>query len=73
MAELVLSDRQQKMVLDATFALDSHERHAFMTALASLLTGRAEVGDGELFRLLRELQREHYQFPSATHGHRVPA
>jgi hypothetical protein len=50
----VLSDRQQKAVLDATFALDEHQRHAFMTSLASLLANQTEVGDGELFQILRE-------------------
>jgi hypothetical protein len=29
----VLSDRQQKAVLDATFALDELQRHAFLSSL----------------------------------------
>jgi hypothetical protein len=33
-----------------------------------LLADRTEIGDGELFRILRELQREHFHFPIATHA-----
>jgi hypothetical protein len=37
-----------------------------MTALSLLLNDRSEVGDGELFRLLRDLQKEHFDFPQLT-------
>ena len=67
-AKLVLSDRQQKAVLDATFALDELQRHAFLGSLTLLLADRTEIGDGELFRILRELQRAHFHFPIATHA-----
>ena len=35
-----------------------------MTALTLLLKNGNEISDGELFRMLRELQREHYDFRS---------
>ena len=66
--KLVLSDRQQKAVLDATFALDELQRHAFLGSLTLLLSDRTEIGDGELFRILRELQRAPFHFPIATHA-----
>jgi hypothetical protein len=66
--KLVLSDRQQKAVLDATFALDELRRDAFLGSLTLLLADRTEIGDGELFMILRELQREHFHFPIATHA-----
>jgi hypothetical protein len=66
--KLVLSDHQQKSVLDATFALDELQRHAFLGSLTLLLADRTEIGDGELFSILRELQREHFHFPIATYA-----
>jgi hypothetical protein len=35
-----------------------------MNALAARLAGRTEIGDGELARLLRELQRTHFRPPA---------
>ena len=42
-----------------------------MTALTLLLKDRSEIGDGELFRILRELQREHYDDSRAESPHEV--
>ena len=61
-----LTDRQQSAVLNAANPLEGCQRDAFMIALALLLNNRSEIGDGELFRILRELQREHYDFPRMT-------
>jgi hypothetical protein len=36
---------------------------AFLAALEALLAGRSEIGDGELSRLLRDLQRKHFKPP----------
>jgi hypothetical protein len=53
--------------------LDALQRDAFLTALLQQFTGRTEIGDGELFRTLRELQRQHFRPPSATHlPHKFP-
>jgi hypothetical protein len=38
--------------------LDRFVRSAFVAALGNLFSGRDSVGDGELFRALKELQRE---------------
>jgi hypothetical protein len=38
--KLVLSDRQQKAVLDATFALDELQRHAFLGSLTGTCVTR---------------------------------
>ena len=59
-----LTDRQQSAVLRTANPLERYQREAFMTALSLLLNNRSEIGDGELFRILRELQREHYDFRS---------
>jgi hypothetical protein len=53
-------------ILRAATPLERYQREAFMTALALLLQGRKEIGDGELFRILRDLQREHFDFPAAN-------
>jgi len=50
-------------VLNATNALDRLQKDAFLAALAHLLEGRNEIGDGELCRTLRDLQREHFRPP----------
>jgi len=39
------------------------ERAAFMAALEALFTGRSGVGDGELGRTLRDLQRQYFKPP----------
>jgi len=43
--------------------LDKLQRAAFTSSLLHLLAGREAVGDGELYRTLRELQRAHFLFP----------
>ena len=59
-----LTERQQSAVLSAADQLEVYQRDAFMTALTLLLKNGNEISDGELFRTLRELQREHYDFRS---------
>ena len=61
-----LTERQQSAVLSAADPLEVYQRDAFMTALTLLLKNGNEISDGELFRMLRELQREHYDFPLMT-------
>ena len=56
--------RQQSLaVIHATRPLQSHERTAFLTALEALFADRSDVGDGELGRTLRDLQRKHFRPP----------
>lgn len=70
---LKLTDSQQWQVIRATNPLDMLQRDAFLAALLQQFAGRTEIGDGELFRTLRELQRQHFRPPSATHlPHKFP-
>ena len=59
-----MRERQQSAVLSAADPLEVYQRDAFMTALTLLLKNGNEISDWELFRTLRELQREHYDFRS---------
>ena len=61
--KLVHRDRQQKAVLDATFALDELQRHAFLGSLTLLLSDRTEIGDGELFRICGSCSERTSIFP----------
>ena len=49
---------------DAADPLEVYQRDGFMTALTLLLKNGDEISNGELFQMLRELQREHYDFRS---------
>ena len=62
---IVLTDAQQDAILSAARPLQPSERVAFMAALAELLAGRRlSLGDGELGRTLRDLQRAHFHPPT---------
>ena len=61
---LKLTDSQQWQVIRATNPLDMLQRDAFLAALLQQFADRTEIGDGELFRTLRDLQREHFRPPS---------
>jgi hypothetical protein len=43
--------------------LEPHQRSALLAALPYVFAARSEIGDGELARALRELQREHFVPP----------
>ena len=66
-----LTERQQSAVLTATNALDRLQKDAFLAALAHLLEGRNEIEGGELYRTLRDLQREHFRSPDLSGGRGV--
>ena len=62
---LAISDRQLDAILHACEPLQPMERSAFLAALAHRLRGE-EIGDGLLFRVIREVLREVWsppQFP----------
>jgi hypothetical protein len=61
-----LTDAQGLAILHAARPLQVEERAAFMAALGRLFAGRTEIGDGELGRMLRELQRQHFRPPAET-------
>ena len=53
-------------VIHATRPLAPTECGAFLTALQGLLAGRSEIGDGELHRVIRDLQRQYFRPPTDT-------
>jgi hypothetical protein len=61
-----LSDKQQSAILSAVNPLERYQREAFLTALTLLLEGKSELGDGELFRILRDLQKIHFDWGELT-------
>jgi hypothetical protein len=62
------SDHQMDMIRDASRPLDAFVRSAFINAIGQYFFDKAEVGDGELARCLRELQHEYINPP--RHGTR---
>lgn len=61
---MVITEQQSLAIINAARPLQPAERTAFTNALAALLAGRHEMGDGELFRALRDLQRKHLKPPT---------
>jgi hypothetical protein len=61
---IALTDPQVTALINATRPLREHERVEFLAALKLFLADRSELGDGELARALRELQREYFVPPS---------
>jgi hypothetical protein len=68
-----LSDEQLTAVMRACEPLQPSERSELLTRLADRLRAMPEVGDGELFRLLKELVRQTWrppEIPRETVHHR---
>jgi hypothetical protein len=64
---VTLTDAQQDAIFQVARPLKPHERAAFMAALCELIVGcRRSLGDGELMRELRALQRRYFQPPTDT-------
>jgi hypothetical protein len=63
---LRLNDTQWQVVGNATRMLDHLQRQAFMSALDHLFADRMEIGPGELYQVLRDLQHEFYKYPVST-------
>jgi hypothetical protein len=62
---LALSDAQINHILLTTRPLQPRERQEFMAQLLEdLLNRRDEIGEGELGRLLRDLQRRYFTPPA---------
>jgi hypothetical protein len=64
---LALSDAQMTALLHAAQPLDRDLREPFLRAVARALQGREPLGDGEVFRVIREVQREFWHPPVETH------
>jgi hypothetical protein len=68
---LALTDQQYAAVCLACEPLLPADRDAFLRALAQLLGGEAEIGDGTVARAIRSLQREFWR-PPLNPGNSVP-
>ena len=60
---IALSDVAMAQVMSACRPLSTIDRTRFLEPLAERPNGRREVGDGEVYRIVRELQRELYDYP----------
>ena len=65
-APLALSDAQITTIMQLSRPLQPDQRIAFVELLAARLNGRHEIGDGQLYQLCRELQRELLDPPGHT-------
>jgi hypothetical protein len=63
---LALTDSQMSAVTSAAAPLHPRDRGRFREAVAARFNGCDQVGDGELGRALRELQREFLNPPLRT-------
>ena len=70
---LKLTDSHQWQVIRATNPLDMLQRDAFLAALLQQFAGRTEIGDGELFRTLRELQASTSGRPRRPSSSQIPS
>jgi hypothetical protein len=61
-----LSDEQLDAVMRACAPLQPHERSELLAKLADHLRAVPDVGDGELFRLLRELVHQTWRPPAIS-------
>ena len=61
-----LSDEQLSAVMRAVEPLQPGERSVVLSKLADHLRAAGEVGDGQLFRLLRELVRQYFRPPTVS-------
>ena len=60
---LTLSDSQITTIMQLARPLLPHQGSAFLELLAAKLNGQRELGDGEVYRLCRELQHEVFDPP----------
>jgi hypothetical protein len=60
---LALSDEQLTTIMQLSRPLQPAQRVAFFEMLVAKLNGRGEIGDGQLFQICRELQRQYFSPP----------
>ena len=58
-----LSDEQMNSVMRAAEPLQPRDRGAFLEALAQAPRRQSELGDGAIYRAIREVQRKHFDPP----------
>jgi hypothetical protein len=66
MPPIALTDAQLDAVFRACAPLQPDARTAFLLDLAAALQGQGNLGDGTVFRLIREVQRRHFDPPLST-------
>jgi hypothetical protein len=71
-APLALTDAQITTVMQLVRPLLPDQRTAFVELLAAKLNGCREIGDGTLYQVCRDLQRELFSPPLETEPHSGP-
>jgi hypothetical protein len=66
MHPIALSDVSMSQLLQVCRPLSSIDRVRLLELLAQRVNGRRELGDGEFYRLLHELQREVMRYPTRS-------
>jgi hypothetical protein len=69
---LRLTDAQLSAIWSAAAPLAPQDRDPFVRAVGQVLQERREVGDGDVHRAIRELQRRHFDPPDLTDGRAQP-
>jgi hypothetical protein len=64
MAPLKLTDEQLTAIMHAAQPLAVQDRDAFLREVAAALAALPERGDGTVYRVVREVQRRHFDPPS---------
>jgi hypothetical protein len=72
MGPIRLTDAQLTAVFQAARPLAVASRDVFLLDLAAALQGQANLGDGTIFRLIREVQRRHFDPPQLTDARAQP-
>jgi hypothetical protein len=67
MAPIRLTDEQMDAVFRAARPLRVADRDAFLQDVAAALQGRPELGDGDVYRVLADVQRRHHDPPMMDH------
>jgi hypothetical protein len=67
-APLALTDAQVTTLMQLSRPLQPMQRQVFVEMIAARLNGQHEIGDGQLFRILRELQRQVLGMPIERRG-----
>ena len=65
---LKLTDSELEIAFAAARPLEVHERDAFLKEAAERLASLPERGDGFVFRICRELQRDFWDPPDLLQG-----
>jgi hypothetical protein len=60
-APLSLTDEEFSQLLRAAEPLQVEARDAFLRAVASYFRGRSEIGPGEFYRVVKEIQGRYFQ------------